>query len=118
MDSWSYAIDPCYDDCDNQDEDTLTTNVAGYGPASICVNADAFQSYDSGILDADECGPSDYYSLNHCVQIVGFDTSKSSSSYWIVRNSWGSSWGEKGYVRMEFGTNACGLADEVTFVQA
>jgi len=62
--------------------------------------------------------PSDYYSLNHCVQIVGFDTTKSSASYWIVKNSWGDSWGEDGYVRLEFGTNACGVADEATFVQA
>jgi C1A family cysteine protease len=36
--------------------------------------------------------------------------------YWIVRNTWGSDWGENGYVRLKFGENTCGIADEVISV--
>jgi C1A family cysteine protease len=43
------------------------------------------------------------------VAVVGFD---SSAGYWIVRNSWGVSWGENGYIRMKMGSNLCGIVDD------
>jgi C1A family cysteine protease len=48
--------------------------------------------------------------INHTVQAVGVDTS--SGGYWKVRNSWGSSFGEAGYIRLAYGKDTCGLADE------
>jgi len=116
---FSYAIPSCENDpdCTKQDETTMANAIAQTGPASICLNANAFSFYDSGILTADTCGDSSYYYLNHCIQMVGFDLTDSTNQYWIARNSWGANWGESGYLRMEFGTNTCGLADEVTFVQ-
>jgi len=78
------------------------------GPPSVCVAAEAFQSYRSGILRS--CPGS----VDHCVQAVGYDDSNS-PPYWIVRNSWATSWGEKGYIRIASGSDLCKIADYVTF---
>jgi hypothetical protein len=64
------------------------------GPPSVCVAADAWQTYTGGILKS--CPGS----VDHCVQAVGYTTS-GSESYWVVRNSWGTSWGEKGYIYLD-----------------
>jgi C1A family cysteine protease len=113
---FSYATTPCSDSCDKQDEGTFSNNVAEKGPASICVNAAAWQFYTSGVMTATSCGGNAYTDLDHCVQVVGFDT-EASSPYWIVRNSWNTNWGEAGFIRLAYGTNTCGIADEATFVQ-
>jgi len=76
------------------------------GPASVCVAADAFQTYRSGILKA--CPGS----IDHCVQAVGYD---STNNYWIVRNSWNTNWGEQGYIRIEMGKNLCLIDQDATF---
>ncbi len=52
-------------------------------------------------------------SLDHCVQLVGYGTD-AGTNYWSVRNSWGVSWGEVGYIRVERDKNLCGIADEPT----
>jgi len=78
------------------------------GPVSIAIEADqyAFQFYSGGVFTA-PCGTN----LDHGVDIVGYGTDSTSNlNYWIVRNSWGSSWGEQGYIRMVYGKNECGLA--------
>lgn len=62
---------------------------------SIAVDAEAFQDYDSGIITS-EC----YNDLDHGVAIVGYGVS-GKINFWIVRNSWGSDWGESGYVRVQ-----------------
>jgi hypothetical protein len=67
------------------------------GPPSVCVAADAWQTYTGGILKS--CPGS----VDHCVQAVGYTTS-GSESYWVVRNSWGASWGEKGYIYLDMTT--------------
>jgi len=78
------------------------------GPVSVCLAADAFQSYRSGILRS--CPGQ----VDHCVQAVGYDDT-SSPPYWIVRNSWATSWGEKGYIRVESGKDLCKISDDVTY---
>ena len=45
--------------------------------------------------------------IDHCVQLVGYDKS-AAEPYWKVRNSWGTDWGENGFIRLPFGEgNAC-----------
>jgi len=76
------------------------------GPLSICVAAEAFQTYNSGILKRCPGG------IDHCVQAVGY---KDSDNYWLVRNSWGTSWGEKGLIRLEQGKNICKIGNDATY---
>ena len=115
---FTYATPNCYDiDCDHQDEDGLASNVAAHAPASICVNAKEWQSYKSGTLTGKQCGGHSTDDTDHCVQVVGFSKSTSTGNgYWIVRNSWGTTWGISGYIHVEYGTNACGIANDATFV--
>jgi C1A family cysteine protease len=92
----------------NNEADMLT-GVATVSPLSICVDAQPWQFYTGGVMKASQCGNS----LDHCVQITAYDTS-AATKYWNVRNSWGADWGEKGFIRLEYGTNTCGLADDPT----
>jgi len=87
------------------------SNMASYtqstGPLSVCVDASTWSSYRSGIKSS--CGTS----INHCVQAVGVDAS--SGGYWKVRNSWGTGWGESGYIRLAYGQNTCGITHDPTY---
>lgn len=120
--NWTYAVHPCaYDEhakggkCANQDEDGVKAALATFGPLSVCVNAGSWDFYEGGVLRGKCSGA--WAKLDHCVQLVGYDTT-ASTPYWKVRNSWGKSWGEKGFIRLPMGENACGIADEVTYVKA
>lgn len=90
-------------------ESAMASYVASTGPLSICVDAETWSSYSGGVMT--KCGNS----VDHCVQAVGLDTS-SSTPYWIVRNSWGVTWGEAGYIYLEYGKNLCELASDATYV--
>jgi len=74
------------------------------GPASVCVAANAFQTYHGGILAV--CPGN----IDHCVQAVGY-----TADYWILRNSWGAGWGEAGFLRLKRGADLCHVADDVTY---
>jgi len=77
-------------------------------PISICVDATIWQTYVSGIITSkSDCG----IALDHCVQAVGYNSKK---KYWIVRNSWGTDWGNDGYIYVQAGKNNCGIALEAT----
>lgn len=77
-------------------------------PLSIAVAAgnNYFMSYSSGVLDTTGCPTS----IDHAVNMVGWGVTDSGTSYWIIRNSWGTSWGENGYIRIamkESGNGVC-----------
>lgn len=116
--AFKYATPGCAKDprCTKQNEDTLKANLSSSAPVSICVNAAKWQHYKRGIFTSRHCGTDDYNKLDHCVQLTGYDTS-GSDGYWSVRNSWTTSWGEKGYIRLAYGTNTCGVADEATITE-
>ena len=93
-------------------------NAVSIGPVSVALSADTryFQSYTGGILDATAC----YTELNHGVLIVGYGTDNG-QKYWNVKNSWSSSWGEQGYIRIlrSDSTNdagICGIAMQPSFI--
>ena len=92
------------------DETQVAAAVQQYGPLSIGINANTFQFYTGGVSDPLICNPA---ALDHGVAIVGFGTADG-KDYWTIRNSWGSSWGEAGYIRMVRGKGACGLNTDVT----
>jgi len=84
------------------------------GPVSIAIEADqeCFQFYSGGVLSDPSCGTN----LDHGVLVVGYGTDATSNQpYWIVKNSWGASWGESGYIRLIRGTNECGIATEPSY---
>lgn len=91
---------------------TGESNMAAYmqttGPLSVCVDAQTWNSYNGGIMSV--CGQN----IDHCVQAVGVDAS--SGGYWKVRNSWGVTWGESGYIRLAYGKNTCGITSDPTYV--
>jgi len=100
--NWKYATT-------TRSEDQMKTATATVAPLSICVDASKWQFYSGGVMTNTQCATS----LDHCVQIVGYDTS-AATPFWNVRNSWGASWGEKGFIRLSYGHNTCGLAQEAT----
>jgi len=52
--------------------------------------------------------------VDHCVQAVGVDTGV--NGYWKVRNSWGTRWGESGYIRLAYGQDTCQITDDAIWV--
>ena len=95
-----------------QNNPTQLAAAVAKGPVSIAIEADkpAFQHYQSGVLDSTACGTK----LDHGVLIVGYGTdSASGEDYWTVKNSWGPTWGEQGYIRIEKGDSSakgvCGI---------
>lgn len=94
-------------------EEDLFTCVAELGPTSICFDAStyAFQSYTSGIFNCDYCGDAQ----NHAIAVVGYGV-EDGTNFWIVKNSWGTNWGEQGYIRIIRGPSICGIGRTVTAV--
>jgi len=78
-------------------------------PISVCVDATKWQTYQRGVLGK-SCGTK----LDHCVQAVGYNAAE---GYWVVRNSWNTDWGEKGYIYVKEGVDACGIAKDATVVK-
>jgi len=72
--------------------------IALVGPIAISVEADTWFSYSRGVLPASGCNLQST-DIDHNVQLVGYGT-EGGQDYWIVRNSWGGSWGEAGYIRL------------------
>ena len=69
-------------------------------PVAVAIEADqtSFQFYSGGILSAKKCGAK----LDHGVLAVGYGIDpKTKMKYWIVKNSWGATWGDKGYIMLE-----------------
>jgi cathepsin L len=93
---------------------THTENALGSSvdiePISIAIEADqsGFQLYKTGIF-CGTCGQN----LDHGVLLVGYGTS--TEDYWKVKNSWGTSWGEAGYIQMCRNKNECGISDEPSY---
>jgi len=104
-----------YEDVPENDEKSLK-KAAAHQPISVAIEASgrAFQFYESGVFTS-TCGTQ----LDHGVTLVGYG-SESGKDYWIVKNSWGKSWGEKGFIRLQrniegASTGMCGIAMEASY---
>jgi cathepsin L len=92
---------------DENNYQAVMNAVALQGPLAVAVDASRWSFYGGGIFDG--CPISGNIDIDHLVQLVGYGTD-AGQAYWIVRNSWGSGWGEQGYIRLkrdETG-NTCG----------
>jgi len=98
------------------DEKALRRAVAAHGPVAVAIEATfALAHYKSGVLTGEYCSK-DEPQLNHAVLVVGYGTDMRAGDYWIVKNSWGADWGDKGYFRMaRNANNTCGIASEALF---
>jgi cathepsin L len=102
-----------YTDITQGDTAALKEACGKHGPISIAVDATPWQQYTGGVFT-----PGTYFNrcagqLDHGVLLVGYNTG---SGYWKVKNSWGTSWGEDGYIRMQGTTqNTCLLANSASY---
>ncbi|EZA49885.1 cathepsin O isoform X1 [Ooceraea biroi] len=92
-------------------EKELLKTLAIHGPVAVAVNAMSWQNYLGGVIQY-HCDGS-FESVNHAVQIVGYDLTASIPHY-IVKNSWGPTFGDKGYLYIALGKNLCGIANQVS----
>jgi C1A family cysteine protease len=95
-------------DVADNNESALLQFLQSTGPPSICVDASSWSSYTGGVLTS--CGQN----IDHAVQATGISAD---GSYYIVRNSWNTNWGEDGFIYLATNQNTCGIGYEVSWVQ-
>lgn len=85
--------------------------LATIGPISVAINATLIRHYGGGIFDNSGCSKG----LSHGVLAVGYGT-ENNADYYIVKNSWGKTWGDHGYIRMARNKdNQCGIASKPSY---
>jgi len=109
------ANDTGYTDIPSGNETALEAALATIGPVSVAIDAshESFQFYSKGVYYEPQC---DSQNLDHGVLAVGYGEDPDGSKFYIVKNSWGPSWGEKGYIRMaRERENHCGIATVASY---
>ncbi|KAH7567199.1 hypothetical protein ACOSP7_011022 [Xanthoceras sorbifolium] len=102
------------------DEDQIAANLVKNGPLAVGINAVFMQTYIKGVSCPYICGKH----LDHGVLLVGYGSAGyapirfKEKPYWIIKNSWGESWGENGYYKICKGHNICGVDSMVSTVAA
>ena len=100
-------------------DEAALLEVVAHQPVSVAIDSrsHAFQLYSSGVFTG-PCGAD----INHGVTIVGYGTEEDGTKYWLVKNSWGSSWGENGYIKIQRDVGdkegLCGIAMQASYPTA
>jgi len=100
----------------SKNEADLKRAVHNAGPVAMSVHVNKkFKAYKSGIFNDPACPKN---SVNHAMLTVGWKYStKYKKTKWIVKNSWGKSWGQDGYIFLEYGKNICGMAKSPLYAE-
>jgi len=110
------ATDIGFMDVDPGNEAALKTAIATQGPCSVAIDAshESFQFYSHGVYREQECSPEN---LDHGVLAIGYGVEEGTGeAYWLIKNSWGTSWGHDGYVKMARNEdNMCGVASAASY---
>ncbi len=95
IEDWAYVGNPN----GVAEVDEIKQAIYDYGVVSVavCVNT-AFHNYNGGVFSGPTC-----HNINHAVALVGWDDNQGTEGVWFLRNSWGTGWGEGGYMRIEYG---------------
>lgn len=88
-------------------EQQLERILHDYGPVSVGVDSSQWDNYKNGIYKHQMCT----HEIDHAVTIVGY-----TPNFWIIKNSWGTDWGIDGYIHLERGHNACGVAEYIAYI--
>jgi len=105
-----------------QDEDDLQNAVLNIGPVSVAFQVSPdFRFYSHGVYDGFNattnktmCHGEESW-LKHAVVVIGVDVTDTGVPFYIIRNSWGATWGMEGYFLMKRGVNLCGVSDCASF---
>ena len=94
-------------DDDSRSEEQLEHLLHTYGPVAVGIDSTSMENYRGGIFRSRHCSKN----IDHAVTIVGY-----TKDAWIIKNSWGPNWGRDGYLYLERGHNACGVAEYIVYV--
>jgi len=87
----------------------LADKLFNAGPVAVSFQViSGFKNYVSGVYTVDNCGKTTK-DVNHAVLATGYGT-ENNSPFWNVKNSWGATWGNKGYFKISRGKNMCAIA--------
>ncbi len=93
--------------------DLLLDALLSVGPISVAVDASDFQFYDSGFYESTNCTSTQ---LDHAITAVGYGATHDGRRYYIIKNSWGTDWGEDGYIYFSADIpNMCGIAQDACY---
>ena len=101
------------------DEESIMEYLDNYGPLGVVIDASSekFTYYQDGIMTNAYLGLSNSlsvvdceYDIDHAVTLVGYGTNEYGTDYWLIKNSWGTSWGMEGYFMFERNNEGCGTA--------
>jgi C1A family cysteine protease len=88
------------------DETSIQTELVKTGPITVEVVAVSWQTYTGGVMN--DC---QYGQIDHVAAVVGY-TLDAPIPYWILKNWWGTDWGEEGYIYLAMGSNQCNMTHE------